>query len=126
MAFNLTAAVGIAAGSIGLIAGALIPKPAQRYAMAVVTGTTTPNPAMQEYVQKVDALLSESGCRYIVRQPATLLMEGDGGPLTVVTACPGKTLQDGISFYKSPAYQELIKLRKPYTTWDFRVVEGEF
>ena len=126
MAFNLTAAVGIAAGSIGLIAGALIPKPAQRYGMAVVTGTTTPNPAMQEYVQKVDALLSESGCRYIVRQPATLLMEGEGGPLTVVTACPGKTLQDGISFYKSPAYQELIKLRKPYTTWDFRVVEGEF
>ena len=84
MAFNLTAAVGIAAGSIGLIAGALIPKPAQRYGMAVVTGTTTPNPAMQEYVQKFDALLSESGCRTIVRQPATLLMEGDGGPLTVV------------------------------------------
>ena len=39
-----------------------------------------------------DALLRESGCRTIVRQPATLLMEGDGGPLTVVTACPGKTL----------------------------------
>ena len=94
--------------------------------MAVVTGTTTPNPAMQEYAQKVDALLSEAGCRTIVRQPATLLMEGEGGPLTVVMACPGKTLQDGISFYKSPAYQELIKLRKPYTTWDFRVVEGEF
>jgi len=48
MAFNLTAAVGIAAGSTGLIADALIPKPAQRYAMAIVTATTTPNPAMQE------------------------------------------------------------------------------
>ena len=53
MAFNLTAAVGIAAGSTGLIADALIPKPAQRYAMAIVTATTTPNPAMQEWVQKV-------------------------------------------------------------------------
>ena len=37
MAFNLTAAVGIAAGSIGLIADALIPKPAQRFAMAMKT-----------------------------------------------------------------------------------------
>ena len=37
MRFNLTAAVGIAAGSIGLIAGALIPKPQQNYGMAVVT-----------------------------------------------------------------------------------------
>ena len=53
-------------------------------------------------------------------------MEGDGGPLTVVTACPGTTLQDGISSYKSSADQELIKLRKPYTTWDFRFVKGEF
>ena len=81
---------------------------------------------MQEYMQKFDALLSESECRTIVRQPATLLMAGDGSPLTVVTACPGKTLQDGISFYKSPADQELIKLRQPYSTWDFRVVEDEF
>ena len=74
------------------MAGALTPKPAQRYGMAVVTRTTTPNPAMQEYMQKFDALLSESECRTIVRQPATLLMAGDGSPLTVVTACPGKTL----------------------------------
>ena len=67
MAFNVTAVVGIAAGSIGLMAGALIPKPAQSYGMAVVTGTTTSNPAMHEYMQKLDALLSESGCRTIVR-----------------------------------------------------------
>ena len=49
------------------MAGALIPKPAQSYDMAVVTGTTTSNPAMHEYMQKLDALLSESGCRTIVR-----------------------------------------------------------
>ena len=47
-------------------------------------------------------------------------------PITAVTACLGKTLQEGISFYKTPAHQELIKLRQPYSTWDFRVVEDEF
>ena len=57
--------------------------------------------------------------------PATLQIQEAGGQSSV-TACPGKTLQEGISFHKTPAHQELIKLRKPYTTWDFRVVEGEF
>ena len=36
MRFNLTAAVGIAAGSIGLIAGALIPKPPQTYGLSLI------------------------------------------------------------------------------------------
>ena len=126
MRFNLKAAVGIAAGSIGLIAGVLIPKPPQTYGMAVVTGTTKADPAMKDYVEKVDALMEEWGCDYLVRQRNTLLMEGDGGSLTVVTACKGKSLQDGIDFYKSPAYQELVKLRAPYTDWDFRLVQGRF
>ena len=80
MRFNLTAAVGIAAGSIGLVAGALIPKPPQTYSMAVVTGTTKADPAMKGYIEKVDALMEEWGCEYLVRQRDTLLMEGDGGP----------------------------------------------
>ena len=44
----------------------------------------------------------------------------------MVTACKGKTLQDGIKFYKSPAYQELVKLQAPFTDWDFRLVQGRF
>ena len=59
MRFNLTAAVGIAAGSIGLIAGVLIPKPPQTYGMAVVTGTTKADPAMKDYVEKVKTLQDE-------------------------------------------------------------------
>jgi hypothetical protein len=27
---------------------------------------------------------------------------------------------------KSPEYQELVKLRAPFTDWDFRLVEGTF
>ena len=79
MKFNLTIAVGIAAGSLGLIVGALLPKPQQSYGMAVVTGTTTPSPAMKGYVEKVDALIEKWGCEYVVRDRDTLLMEGDGG-----------------------------------------------
>ena len=126
MNVNVTAAVGLAAGSAGLILGALIPKPAQTYGMAIVTGTTTADPAMQGYVNKVDALMRAWGCEYVVRENNTLLMEGDGGPLTVVTRCPGATLKDGINFYNSPEYQELVKLRAPHTDWDFRIVEGQF
>ena len=126
MKLNVTAAIGIAAGSAGLILGTLIPKPAQTYGMAIVTGRTEPNPAMKGYVEKVDALMKAWGCETIVRERNTLMMEGDGGPLTVVTRCPGATLQDGINFYKSPEYQELVKLRAPYTNWDFRLVEAKF
>ena len=53
-------------------------------------------------------------------------MVGDGGPLKVVTACKGKSHQDGIDFFKSHAYQELVKLRAVYTNWDFPLVEGKF
>lgn len=59
----------------------------------------------------MEAFLKEWGRDYLVRQRNILLMEGDGGPLAVVTACKGKILQDGIDFYKSPAYQELVNLR---------------
>ena len=126
MKFNLAAAVGIAAGSLGLVVGALLPKPQQTYGMAVVTGTTTPFPAMKEYVEKVDALMEKWGCEYVVRERHTLLKEGDGGPLTVITRCPNATLQDGIDFYESDEYQDLVQLRAPFTDWDFRIVEGKF
>ena len=123
---QLTIAVGIAAGSLGLIVGALLLQPQQSYGMAVVTGTTTPSPAMKGYVEKVDALIEKWGCEYVVRDRDTLLMEGDGGPLTVVTRCPNATQRDGINFYESNEYQELVKLRAPFTDWDFRLVQGKF
>ena len=115
MKFNLTIAVGIAAGSLGLIVGALLPKPQQCYGMAVVTGTTTPSRAMKGYVEKVDALIEKWGCEYVVRDLDTLLMAGDGGPLTVITRCPNATQQDGINFFESNEYQELVKLNAPFT-----------
>jgi uncharacterized protein (DUF1330 family) len=123
---NMTAVVGISAGTIGLILGVMLPKQQQSYGMAVVTGTTTSSPEMQGYVEKVDAVIKKWGCEYVARERNTLLMEGNGGPLTVITRCPGATLQDGIDFYQSPEYQELVKLRAPFTDWDFRLVEGTF
>tara|TARA_Y200000002_G_scaffold362197_1_gene349028 strand:+ start:3980 stop:4264 length:285 start_codon:yes stop_codon:yes gene_type:complete len=94
--------------------------------MAVVTGTTTPSPAMKGYVEKVDALIEKWGCEYVVRDLDTLLMEGDGGPLTVITRCQNASTQDGINFYESDEYQELVKMRAPFTDWDFRLVQGKF
>ena len=121
----MTAVVGISAGTIGLIVGVMLPKQQQSYGMAV-TGTTTSSPEMQGYVEKVDAIIKKWGCEYVARERNTSLMEGNGGPLSVITKCPGTTLQDGIDFYKSPEYQELVKLRAPFTDWDFRLVEGTF
>jgi len=51
MKLNTTALVGVAAGSLGVLIGVLIPKPAQTYGLAVVTGTTRPDPSMQGYVE---------------------------------------------------------------------------
>ena len=41
-------------------------------------------------------------------------------------ACPGSTLQNGIDLYNSLEYQELVEQRKPFTDWDFRLVQGRF
>ena len=122
----MTAVVGIGAGTIGLILGVMLSKQQQSYGMAVVTGTITSSPEMQGYVEKVDAVIKKWGCEYVARERNTLFMEGNGGPLTVITRCPGAPLQDGIDFYKSPEYQELVELRAPFTDWDFRLVEGIF
>ena len=45
----MTAVVGISAGAIGLIIGVMLPKQQQSYGMAVVTGTTSSSPEMQDY-----------------------------------------------------------------------------
>ena len=79
---------------------------------------------MQGYVDKVDALIEQWGCEYIARERNTLMMEGDGGPLTVVMTCPSSKLQNGIDLYNSQEYQELVEQRKPFTEWDFRLLQG--
>ena len=51
--------------------------------------------------EKVDAFLKEWGHDYLVRQRNILLMEGDGGPLAVVTARKRKIHQECIDFTKA-------------------------
>ena len=125
MKVNVTVIVGITAGSLGIIVGALLPKPVENYGLAVVTGTTEKTPVMKEYAAKLKPLLDEAGCKQITRDYDTLFMEGRGGPMTVIVACKGATEESGIAFYESPEYQELVKLRAPYTNWQFRLVQGK-
>lgn len=126
MKVNVTAVIGITAGSLGLVIGAVLPKPADHYGLAVVTGSTENTPVMKEYSAKLKPLLEKAGCKIITRDYDTLFMEGRGGPMTVIVSCKGGTEQEGVAFYESPEYQELIKLRAPYTNWQFRLVEGKF
>ena len=125
MKVNVTVIVGITAGSLGIICGALLPKPIENYGLAVVTGTTEKTPVMKEYAAKLKPLLDEAGCTQITRDYDTLFMEGRGGPMTVIVGCKDATENEGVAFYKSPEYQELIKLRTPYTNWQFRLVQGK-
>ena len=125
MKANITAIVGIVAGSAGLIIGAILPKPAENYGLAVVTGNTENTPMMKEYTSKLEPLLEKAGCKRITRDYDTLFMEGRGGPMTVIVGCKDATEKEGVAFYKSPEYQELIKLRTPYTNWQFRLVQGK-
>ena len=54
----------------------------------------------------------------------TLRMEGNGGPLTVIMKCLNLTRQDQVDLSGRDEYQDLLKLRTPFTDWDFRIVEG--
>ena len=51
-------------------------------------------------------------------------MEGKCEPMTVIVGCKDATEKDGATFYESPEYQELVKLRAPYTNGEFRLVPG--
>ena len=126
MKVNVTAIVGIAAGSAGMIIGAILPKPVEKYGLAVVTGSTENTPVMKEYTSKLQPLLEKAGCKRITRDYDTLFMEGRGGPMTVIVSCKGATEKEGVAFYNSPEYQKLIKLRAPYTNWQFRLVQASF
>jgi len=126
MKVNVTAVVAIAAASVGLIVGALLPKPEQAYGLAVVTGTTEKTPVMKDYVSKLQPLLEKAGCAYVSRDYDTLYMEGKGGPMTVIVGCKGATKDQGVAFFNSPEYQELVELRAPYTNWQFRLVQAKF
>ena len=125
MKFNPSTLVGVAIGSLGLVIGTILPRPQQSYGIVVVTGTTVPSPAMEEYVDKFEGFLERTGCQIVSLDRDTLRMEGDGGPLTVIMKCLNSTKQDQIDLYESDEYQDLLRLRAPFTDWDFRIVEGK-
>ena len=121
---SLNILIGVTTGSLGLIIGTILPRAQKDYAIVVVTGTTTPSTAMEEYVEKFDDFLEQTGCQIVDLDRDTLRMEGDGGPLTVIMKCLNSTRQDQVDLYESDEYQDLLKLRAPFTDWDFRIVGG--
>lgn len=121
---SLSVLICVATGSLGLIIGIILPRARQDYGIVVVTGTTIQSPAMDEYVEKFDGFLEKTGCQIVALDRNTLRMEGNGGPLTVIMKCLNSTRQDQVDLYESDEYQDLLKLRTPFTDWDFRIVEG--
>lgn len=78
--------------------------------------------AYQRYVAANAAPLAAYGARFLVRAGQFQAPEGESRSRNVVIEFP--SYQAAVDCYRSPAYQEVIKLRQPVSTCDLVVIEG--
>ena len=74
------------------------------------------------YVAANGAPLSKYGARFIVRAGAFQSVEGTSRSRNAVIEFP--SYQAALDCYRSPEYQEVLKLRLPVSTADIVIIEG--
>ena len=75
------------------------------------------------YAEKIVSWLPTVGGSFLITDLATIEMEGGTGHSTVVIEFPSK--KAAISAYESPAYQEMIAMRTPFSDIQLSIVEGK-
>ena len=75
------------------------------------------------YADKIVAWLPTVGGSFLITDLASIEMEGSTGHSTVVIEFPSK--KAAIAAYESPAYQEMIALRTPFSEIQLSIVEGK-
>tara|TARA_E500000331_G_scaffold1401_1_gene1369 strand:+ start:115 stop:423 length:309 start_codon:yes stop_codon:yes gene_type:complete len=75
------------------------------------------------YADKIVAWLPTVGGSFLITDLASIEMEGSTGHSIVVIEFPSK--KAAISAYESPAYQEMIALRTPFSEIQLSIVEGK-
>jgi uncharacterized protein (DUF1330 family) len=74
------------------------------------------------YAAANPAIFKKFGGRYVVRGGKTTGVEGQSRSRNVVIEFPD--YESAMACYRSPEYQQNIKLRQPHSTADIIVVEG--
>ena len=79
----------------------------------LATGKITDPKGFMPYVAAAEPYLEKCGANIIIRDIHSDIREGDPGHLTVLIEFP--SIEAAKSAYEAPEYQEMIKLRTPYS-----------
>ena len=87
----------------------------------LATGKITDVKGFMPYVAAAEAYLKKCGATILIRDIHTDVREGDPGHLTVLIEFP--SLKDAKAAYDAAEYQDMIKLRTPYSECQFSILE---
>ncbi len=92
--------------------------------MVTIVKLTNRTPTFMEYAQKAAALSAKFGGKYVIRGPATRILEGNAlaGASVVVSEWP--TVASAEAFYDSTEYQQIKPLRDETGAYDIGIFEG--
>lgn len=75
-----------------------------------------------EYLERIDATLEAFGGRYLVHGGEPSVLEGNWLGDLIVIAFPDR--ESALAWYRSPAYREIVGLRRAHSEGEVVVVEG--
>jgi uncharacterized protein (DUF1330 family) len=79
-------------------------------------------PAIVEYLRRIDATLEPFEGRFIIHGGPKTVLEGDWRGDLIVIAFP--SVESAHGWYRSPAYQEILRLRTDNAQGDVLIMEG--
>jgi uncharacterized protein (DUF1330 family) len=79
-------------------------------------------PAIVEYLERIDATLAPFGGRFLVHGSKVEVLEGSWPGSLVVIAFPDRA--QAHAWYRSAAYQEILRLRTDNSEGDVILVDG--
>jgi uncharacterized protein (DUF1330 family) len=91
------------------------------YSIAHIRQVTI-GPAIEEYIRNIDATLVPFGGRFLVHGGKTEVLEGPWTGHFIVLEFPDMDAARG--WYRSPAYQAIVRLRTENSQGDTVLVEG--
>ena len=84
--------------------------------------TVDMGPAIVEYLERIDATLAPFEGRFVVHGATPDMLEGEFPGSLIVIAFPTRAQAEG--WYASPAYQEILPLRREHSTGPAFLVDG--
>ncbi|WP_030822218.1 DUF1330 domain-containing protein [Streptomyces hygroscopicus] len=92
------------------------------YAFAHLHGRS-PHPDVIEYLERIQATLDPFHGRFLIHGGTLEVVEGEWPGSVVLIEFPGG-MADARTWYESPAYQDILRLRTDHIEGDVVLVEG--